>query len=194
MKRATCVLIVLLALGGVAAAQDEEKPPKPLRPPRVREAPLNPAPAPLHILSQIYIGEAAPDFELDGSEGRPVRLAHLKGYRVLLVFADGRTALAPLKDIDAELRKLGVRTYGVCREKAYVLKSYADREHVPFVLLSDMTGEISQLYGLYDAGASLIRPGYVLMDRQGLVRLALLGQSLSVDQVLDIVKGAVGGT
>ncbi len=193
MRRATYLLIILLALGATARAQEEQKPPKPLKPPRVKETTLTPTPPPPVITTQIAIGEAAPDFELDGSEGRPVRLAHLKGYRVLLVFADGRAGLASLREIDQELRKVGVRTYGICGEKAYALKSYADRQQLPYVLLSDVTGEVSQLYGLYDVTGSVIRPGFMLIDRRGFVQVALLGQSLTASQVIDIVSTALPG-
>ena len=195
MKRASCVLVILLAIGAGATAQEVVKPPpSPPEPTRAGEAPLSPVPQGSHIASQVYLGEPAPDFELDGSEGRPVRLARLKGYWVLLVFSDRREALAPLKGIHAWLRELGVRAYGICADKAHVLKSYAARQRLPVVLLSDVTGEISQLYGLYDVGSRSIRPGFVLMDRRGVVHMALLGQSMPMGDVLDMVKTAVGGT
>ena len=140
------------------------------------------------------MGEQAPGFELDGSRGRPVRLAHLKGYWILLVFADRRTDLTPLKEIEPDLRRLGVKPYGICADKVHVLKSHAEREQLPVILLSDITGEISQLYGLYDTRMRQVRPGFVLIDRQGVVRLALLGQQLSFDKVLALVKTSVTGS
>jgi peroxiredoxin Q/BCP len=184
---------MLLALAGTARAGGEAKPTAPVTPPDTRAAPISPVPQESHIISQVYVGEPAPDFELDGSEGRPVRLAHLKGYWVLLVFADRRTELEPLNGIEPDLRRLGVRPFGVCADKAYVLKSYAEKKHVPVVLLSDITGEISQVYGLYDTRMRLVRPGFILVDRQGVVRMALLGQQIRFDEMLGLVKSAVAG-
>ncbi|HVP14817.1 MAG TPA: peroxiredoxin family protein [Terriglobales bacterium] len=195
MKRASCVLAILLAVCALAQAQDIDKPPpRPAKPARVREHPASPVPAESRITSQVYLGEPAPDFELDGSEGRPVRLAHLKGYWVLLVFSDRREPLASLGGVHPSLVELGIHAYGICRDKAYTLKSYTERHNLQVVLLSDVTGEISEMYGLFDHNSGSIRPGFVLMDRQGLVQMALFGQNLPASTILDMVKSAVEGT
>jgi thioredoxin-dependent peroxiredoxin len=194
MRRSLFTVVTLLALAGAARADEASKSKVPVTPPTTQGSPISPTAQESHILSQVYIGERAPDFELDGSQGRPVRLAHLKGYLVLLVFADRRMGLAPLKDIEPDLRRLGVKPYGICADKAHVLKSYAEREQLPVILLSDVTGEISQLYGLYDTRMRLVRPGFVLIDRQGVVRMALLGQQIAFEEMLALVKSAVTGS
>lgn len=194
MRRSLFAVVMLLALAGAARADDKTQPTPPTVPPSAPAAPISPVPQQSHISSQVYVGEPAPDFELDGSQDRPVRLAHLKGYWVLLVFADRRGDLKPLNDIEPELRHLGVRPYGVCADKAFTLKSYVERQGSPVVLLSDVTGEISQVYGLYDTRARLVRPGFTLIDRYGVVRMALLGQKIGFDEMLGLVKSAVTGS
>ena len=193
MRRSLFAVVMLLALAGATRADEPSKSKVPVTPPAIEESPISPVPQENRILSQVYVGEQAPDFELDSSQGRPVRLAHLKGYWILLVFADRRTDLAPLKEIEPDLRRLGVKPYGVCADKAHVLKSHAEREPSPVVLLSDVTGEICQLYGLYDTRMRRVRPGFVLIDRQGVVRMALLGQQLPFDEILALVKSSVVG-
>jgi peroxiredoxin len=186
---------MLLAVAGAALADEAGKTKVPVpTPPTSENSPISPTPQGSRILSQIYVGEQAPDFELDGSQGRTVRLAHLKGYWLLLVFADRRAELSALKGIEPELRDLGVKPYGICADKAHVLRSHAERENLPFTLLSDVTGEISQLYGLYDTRLRSIRPGFVLINRQGMVRVALLGEQLPFDEMMALVKNAVTGT
>jgi len=195
MRRSLVAVTVLLALAGAALAADEvRKVQTPARAQPTPPAPINPSPQGSQITSQIYVGEPAPDFEADGSRGRPVRLRHLKGYWVLLVFAERRGELAPLQAAEPELRKLGVKPYGVCADKAHVLRTYAQRQALPYELLSDVTREISQLYGLSDARMSVVRPGLVLIDRQGRVRMALLGQAIATDDLVDLVRSAVTGT
>ncbi len=194
MRRALFVPLVLLALAGaagVAGAQTKQNtpPPSPGRDPA-----LNPVAQEQRILSQVYLGEPAPDFELDSSTGRPVRLAHLKGYWVLLVFSDSRTGLAAMREREPELRRLGVKPFGLCADKAHVIRNYAQKEQLPFTLLADVTGEISQLYGLYDTRASLIRPGFVLIDRQGRVCMAMLGHQLPWEDMLSLVQSSVTGS
>ena len=187
------VMMTLLALTGVVSATETDKSTPPVKAPSTRDAPLSPVPTETRLQSQVYVGEQAPDFELDGSQGRPVRLAHLKGYWILLVFADRLADLSAFKDIEPDLRRLGVKPYGICADKAHVLKAYVEREQLPVVLLSDLTGEISQIYGLYDTRMRLVRPGFTLIDRYGVVRMALLGQQIPFDELLGLVKSAVTG-
>jgi peroxiredoxin len=192
MKRAVFVLCVMLA-AGTAMAQAHETPKTPSQPVPTTDpkGTITPVPLPSAVTSQVYVGEAAPDFELDGSEGRPVRLAKLKGYWLLLVFADRRADLVTLQEIEPRLRKLGVKPYGICGDKAHTVTSFARQSQLPFVLLADVTGEVSQLYGLRDTRAGQIRPGFVLVNRQGKVRMALLGEALPYDEMLGLVESAV---
>ncbi len=194
MRRSLLAVVMLLALAGATRADETSKARTPVATPAGPQSPVSPTAQESHILSQVYVGEPAPGFELDGSQGRPVRLSHLKGYWILLVFADRRADLTPLKEIEPDLRRLGVKPYGICADKAHVLKSHAERENLPIVLLSDVTGEISQVYGLYDSRMRQVRPGFVLIDRQGVVRMALLGQRLPFDEMMALVKSAVTGT
>jgi peroxiredoxin len=194
MRRSLFAVVMLLALAGSARADETSKSWSPVASPANPQSPVSPAPQESHILSQVYVGEQAPGFELDGSQGRPVRITHLKGYWILLVFADRRADLTSLKELEPDLRRLGVKPYGICADKAHVLKSYAEREQLPVTLLADVTGEISQLYGLYDTRMRQVRPGFVLIDRQGVVRVALLGQQLPLNDMLALVKTSVTGS
>ena len=136
----------------------------------------------------------APPLQVDFTlNGRPVRLARLKGYWLLLVFADRRADLAPLHEIEPRLRRLGVKPYGICGDKAHTLRSFARQRQLPFVLLADVSGEVSQLYGLRDFRTGQIRPGFALINRQGVVRMALLGEALPYDEMLGLVESAVTG-
>jgi peroxiredoxin len=194
MRRSLFAVVVLLALAGAARADETGKNPGPATSPANPQSPVSPVPQETRIQSQVYVGERAPDFELDGSQGRPVRLAHLKGYWILLVFEDRRADLTPLKEIEPDLRRLGVKPYGICADKVHVLKSHVEQTQLPIVLLSDVTGEISQLYGLYDTRMRHVRPGFVLINRQGVVRMALLGQQLPFVEMMALVKSSVTGS
>ena len=193
MRSAICVLMMMLGLAGALHARDATKPSTRTVPQQPQETAISPSAVEPAITSQIYVGEPAPDFELDGSLGRPERLSRLKGYWILLVFSDTRSEVAPIKEIEPDLRKLGVKPYAVCADKAHVLKAFAEKMELSCVLLSDVTGEISQLYGLYDLLHSRIRPGFVLINRQGVVDMALLGQMIPMEDILGLVHTAVTG-
>lgn len=196
MRRWTCLLIVLLlltALAGLALAQTNPKRQTPPPASNPANPPLNPVAESSRIKSLAFVGETAPDFELDASDGGKVRLSKLRGYWVLLVFADRRRDLAPLSRIEPGLRDLGVKPFGICADKSHSLASFVQRDSFPITLLSDVTLEISQLYGLHDRLRNSIRPGVTLVDRQGAIRFILFGQSLPPDEILTHVRRAVSG-
>ena len=154
--------------------------------------PLNPQ-GESPIESDVWVGDKAPDFELDGSQGKPVRLSDLRGHWALLVFDDSRTRLADLMAIYGDLNSLGVRPYGISRDGSAALRTFAEREKLPYLLLSDPTGEVSQLYGMYDGENDAIQPGLVLLDPKGVVRTVLLGQALHGPEILLLVRHSVTG-
>ena len=190
MRPAVLLAAVCLTLPAPAVAQKDEKP----TPPPAAATP--PAAAPhtrVHIRGEIVIGERAPDFELDASTGRPLRIATMRGDWVLLAFDSRKEDVAALRRVNDELRTLGVRPVGVCDEKAYHLESFVKREAFPYVLLADPTGEISAIYGLYDHERFTTGPGFVLLDREGIVRMALLGQRFPPEDVLRLIRYAING-
>jgi peroxiredoxin Q/BCP len=193
MRPATFILAILaLAFARPAAAQDPAKSP-PTPPPRDAPSSSSDAHAQNHIAGRVEIGDRAPDFELDSSHGQPVRLSRLRGDWLVLAFADRRTDLADLRAVDDEMRGIGARIVGVCHEKARTLEMNASRDSIPFLLLADVTGEIASIYGLYDGARNEVRPGFVVLDRDGFVRIAFLGQQLPADEVARLAHFAVAG-
>ena len=195
MNRAAFVMLMCLALSPVARAQDptdRHPTPTPEQVAPKANLPLNPqGEGPLE--ADVWVGEKAPDFQLDGSRGEPVRLSDLKGHWAVLVFDESRTRLANLKSICGDLTKLDVQPYGVSRDGWAALRAFADREQLPYLLLSDLTGEISQIYGMYDGTNQAIQSGFVLLDPQGVVRTVLLGQALHAPEILQLVRHSVTG-
>jgi peroxiredoxin len=194
--RAALALALCLAAtfvsSGVARAQSGEKTPPPPAPRAPEIVARTPQPH-VHVYGQVIIGERAPDFSLDGADGRIIRLARFKGDWVLIVFADRKETLAPLGSIDEELRGLGVRLLGVCHEKSHTLQTFAARDSLHFALGADFSTEVSALYGLFDTQRSVISPGFLLIDREGIVRMALLGQNLPPDHIARLARYAVTG-
>lgn len=183
-------LTLLLALVSPAPgfAQDNTK-----QPPRTQE----PSPPPNHAGSPQYqgrfsgeaeVGERAPDFELDGSFGRPVRLSSYRGRWVLLVFGDRKETVARMATVAADLDSSGIPLLGVCNEKAYFLGAFARQQNFPFPLLADVTREISDMYGLYNSRERFVLPGFVMIDPRGNVRFALLGQTLPPEDVARLAR------
>ena len=141
----------------------------------------------------VTIGERAPDFELDASTGKSVKLSSLRGDWVILTFSERRRSLLGLNDVKDELEHLGGRVVGVVHDKQQTTMNAAARDKVPMLFLSDATGEVSSLYGLLRWARREISPGFCVLDRDGIVRLAVIGRVLTPDQmvqVLDLLQGS----
>jgi peroxiredoxin len=187
--------LLCVILAGAAWAQDPpdkrpETAPAPTAPPSTAvEEPQGD----LSDVSAAAVGAGAPEFVLDGSQGRPVKLADLKGKWAVLVFEGDRKPLAALQSIAGDLGKLGVSLYGVCPDGAGALKALAVEAKLSYPLLSDPTGEISELYGMYDDEAGAVVPGLALLDPKGIVRALWTGPSLHPPEILQLVRHSVTG-
>jgi len=188
MRQSWIVLGMMLVAAGTARGQvPEQKPLKTLQTDAAR-APLAPnAVAPSDVVD-VTPGDRAPDFQLDSSLGGTVRRADLLGHWSVLVFDESRARLGGVGAVGDSLRDLGVRPYGVCRDGVGALRTYCEREHVAFPLLSDPTGQISQLFGMYDGGRQAVRSGLVIVDARGMIRMVIQGPALDADDVLRMVR------
>jgi len=181
-------LILAGALAGTARAQDDAKTgPRPQAPPSAGTPPGSPQ-FQSRISGEAAVGERAPDFELDGSQGRPVRMSSYRGHWLVLVFGDRKETVAPMAEVAASLDSAGIRVLGVCNEKSYFLEAFARQQKFPFPLLADVTREISDMYGLYDSRERFVLPGFVMIGPSGIVRFALLGQKLPPADVARLAK------
>lgn len=144
--------------------------------------------ASLTLAGHVLIGDVAPDFGLTSNKDREVRLSRQRGDWVLLVFAQDRDDFTAYRTVNDDLSAIGVRLLGVCRDNPQTLRATATRNGIPFELLADATGEISTMYGLYDAARRCCVPGFMVLDRRGVVKLAVSGQTLPANQVLSLTS------
>lgn len=194
MKRLVPYLSTLwlaVMCAAIALAQSPELKTPPASPPTQTDKSQGPSTGYRGVSGQIAIGERAPGFELTSADGVHVRLSTFAGTRILLCFADRREMVAEYGPLAESLGVSGVRLVAIARDSPRSLKAMAERDSLAFDLLSDPTGEISAIYGSYDAATSSIRPGYVLVGRTSLVRMAILGQRLPPSELLYITRYAL---
>ena len=135
-----------------------------------------------------YVGDVAPDFELPSSRDRPVMLSRQRGDWLLLVFVRDRNDFVKIRTIHDDCQALGVRIFGLCRDNPQGLRTVAQRDSIPFEMLADPTGEISAMYGLYDSMHRTSIPGCLVLDRRGIVRLAVSGVELPATEMLELAR------
>ncbi|MFT4048298.1 MAG: thioredoxin-dependent thiol peroxidase [Solirubrobacterales bacterium] len=98
-------------------------------------------------------GKKAPAFTLKNQDGETVKLADLKGDRVVLYFypkADTpgcTTQACSIRDSIKDYKKAGVRVIGVSADEPEKLAAFKKKYKLPFELLSDPDHKMIERYG-----------------------------------------------
>lgn len=193
MRRLVLFFVACLVLSSPAQAQKSE-PRGPAPPPAAGRSPEIASPGRgTPVSGQVYLGEAAPDFELEATNGDRVKLASFRGDFVVVLFADRRSRLRDLDGLANRLGPAGGRVVAVVHENLQALQSFTKRESTPYWALADPLGEIAAMYGLWDSLRSATRPGTVLVDRAGHVLFMLGGHEFPADDIERLVQFALQG-
>ena len=146
-------------------------------------------------------GQPAPDFTALDDTGTSVRLADLRGKKVVLYFypkddTPGCTKEAcSFRDGAAELRKLGAVVYGVSIDTVASHQGFKQKYNLNYPLLSDGYKQLVSAYGvwkqksLYGRTFLGIERTTVLIDEQG--RIAKVFSRVKVDGHFDAVLEAL---
>jgi len=192
MKSFVALSILMMMCAPSASAQTDEAKSTPAPAIPTTSAQHDAPTGQLRVSGNVRIGETAPDFTAYSTADREVTLSRMRGDWVVLLFAESREAFGALRAVYDPVAGCGARTVGICKDKIQRLRSYADGQQLPFELLSDDTGEISSIYGYYDLQQRATTPGFVVMDRRGVVRLALQGD-VQPQSIVDLVRFTILG-
>jgi thioredoxin-dependent peroxiredoxin len=103
----------------------------------------------------LEIGKPAPDFEAKDQDGNVVKLADLKGQKVVLYFypkdnTPGCTAQAcNLRDNYEALQKAGYTVLGVSSDTGKSHQKFIEKQQLPFTLLADEDLKVHEAYGTW---------------------------------------------
>lgn len=126
----------------------------------------------------VQVGRPAPDFELKDQHGTPVRLADLRGKKVVLVFyplAFTGVCHGEMNAIRDELVPSvpdDVQVLAVSVDSMFSLRAWADQEGFTFPMLSDFWphGAVARAYGVFDEERGVALRGTFIIDAEGVVR------------------------
>lgn len=110
--------------------------------------------APLLASGQPVVGESAPEFELPDQDGQLHSLEDYRDQWVVLYFypkdeTPGCTTEAcEFRDNIFAYRKLGAQVLGVSLDDVESHKAFAENHDLPFPLLADSDGVVSESYGV----------------------------------------------
>lgn len=190
MKSLALALALLLA-AALAAAQSTDRY-RPNQPPPVKRDVSGGLPSsPRLALGSVEKGDRAPDFDLPLAGGGKVKLSTLRGQWVVVCFCP-RRALEALDSLAREVPER-VIVLGVVPEKVGALSAWAAQRETKALLLDDMRGDISALYGAYDLVLGQPRPGYAIVDPKGVVNRIEIRDGLVPGDAARAVQYAVTG-
>lgn len=130
------------------------------------------------VAQAVQVGQPAPGFELKDQHGTPVRLADLRGKKVVLVFyplAFTGVCHGEMNAIRDELVPSlpdDVQVLAVSVDSMFSLRTWADQEGFTFPMLSDFWphGEVARAYGVFDEEKGIALRGTFIIDAEGVVR------------------------
>lgn len=140
----------------------------------------------------LKVGEKAPDFTAQTSDGKTLTLSSLRGQKVVLyffpkAFTPGCTAQArQFRDNYPELKALGAEVMGVSTDDSRTQCDFAAENNVSFPLIGDRGATISRAYGVLWPLIGVDRRVTFVLDEDGVVR-AVFRHELQVLRHLDDV-------
>jgi mycoredoxin-dependent peroxiredoxin len=145
----------------------------------------------------VEVGQEAPDFELKDQHGTPVRLSGFRGKKnVVLVFyplafsgvCSGE--LCAMRDEFPEVNRDDVELVTVSVDSGFVLRTWADREHFSFTMLSDFWphGAVAKSYGVFDENMGVATRGTFVIDKSGVVRWEVVNPIPQARDIADYQK------
>jgi mycoredoxin-dependent peroxiredoxin len=134
----------------------------------------------------LEVGDRAPDFTLKDQNNQPVRLSELSRQRHVLIvfypFAFSRVCSGELRQLRDDFDAFNsdhVITVAISTDPVYSLRAWAEQEGFQFPLLSDFWphGEVAKVYGVFDERAGRANRGTFLVDTNGTIRFAEVGEA-----------------
>jgi peroxiredoxin len=140
------------------------------------------------MVSQIKVGEKAPDFTLPDVDMKPVSLKDFSGKKVVLAFFVGAFTetctkeVCEFRDAMSRLVDLKAQVVGIDLTAPFSSKRFSEKNRLPFPILSDSTHEVFEKYGLqfspcdkteccYGTGCyPLVKSSILVLDQKGVVR------------------------
>ena len=130
------------------------------------------------------VGNEAPDFTLDGMDGKPVTMSDLRGSVVVLDFwatwcGPCVMAMPHLDKIHKEMEKEGLKVFAVnLREGPEKVKNFMETKGLSIPVLYDTEGEVAKQYGVEGI------PTQVIVGKDGTVKKVVVGYDPNGDAAL----------
>jgi peroxiredoxin Q/BCP len=128
------------------------------------------------ILTELKVGDKAPDFSLLDEHGKPVSLKDYSGKNIVVLyfypkdFTSGCTAEAcSFRDNYQPFREKDAVVVGVSLDSVESHKKFSEKYNLPFSILSDSGKETAKAYGVLGIGGLLAKRVTFIIDKNGTI-------------------------
>lgn len=125
-------------------------------------------------MTELNVGDTAPDFSLLDERGLPVSLKDYLGSKVVVLyfypkdFTPGCTAEAcSFRDNYKPYQDKGAVVIGVSVDSVESHSKFAEKHNLPFSILSDSSKEVARAYGVLGIGGFLAKRVTFIIDKKG---------------------------
>jgi len=125
-------------------------------------------------LTELKVGDTAPDFSLMDEHGRPVSLRDFLGKKVVVLyfypkdFTSGCTAEAcSFRDNYKPFEDKGAVVIGVSLDSVESHLKFSQKYNLPFAILSDNEKKAAKAYGVLGIGGFLARRVTFIISKEG---------------------------
>jgi peroxiredoxin len=151
----------------------------------------------------IQVGDKAPDFTLPDTDMKPRSLHDFLGQKVVLAFFVGAFTstctmeVCAFRDSMARLTDLNAQVIGISVNDPFSNKGFAEKNRLPYPILSDYKREVIRRYGLELRDFAGLE-GYVvakrsifILDKEGIVRYLWVSDNPAVEPNYDEIQDAL---
>lgn len=124
--------------------------------------------------SSLKVGDPAPDFEMQGSDGKTYKLSDFKGKQGFVIawfpkaFTGGCTKQCEsFRDQGKKLRAFDVAYFTASVDTAEQNKKFAESLHVDYPILSDPDRKAAQAFGVLRAPGGMANRITIYVDKDG---------------------------
>ncbi len=125
-------------------------------------------------MTELKVGDRAPDFSLPDERGLPVSLRDYFGSKVVVLyfypkdFTPGCTAEAcGFKDNYKPYQDKGAVVIGVSVDSVELHSKFSEKYNLPFSILSDSSKVVARAYGVLGIGGFLARRFTFIINKEG---------------------------
>jgi glutaredoxin-dependent peroxiredoxin len=145
------------------------------------------------MVNQVKVGDEAPDFTLVDTDKKPRSLHEFIGKKVVVAFFVGAfTAtctkeVCEFRDSTARLVDLNAEVIGISVNDPFSNKAFAEKNRLPFTVLSDYNREVIKTYGveMFDfaglKGYTVAKRSIFILDETGIVRYIWISEDPSIE-------------